>query len=139
MVGPAAKREAVAHLRTLMGLSERRACQIVAVDRTTVRYASKRPQDTELREKLRELANARRRFGYRRLFILLRQEGERSGMNPIYRIYREEGLTVRKRRARRRAVGARAPILVEAGQMHAGLWTSCMISLAVVDGFGSSI
>jgi len=114
MVGPAAKREAVAHLRTLMGLSERRACQIVAVDRTTVRYASKRPQDTELREKLRELANARRRFGYRRLFILLRQEGERSGMNRIYRIYREEGLTVRKRRARRRAVGARAPILVEA-------------------------
>ena len=55
MVGPAAKREAVAHLRTLMGLSERRACQIVAVDRTTVRYASKRPEDTELREKLREL------------------------------------------------------------------------------------
>ena len=53
MVGPAAKREAVAHLQTLMGLSERRACQIVAVDRTTVRYVSKRPQDTELREKLR--------------------------------------------------------------------------------------
>ena len=97
-----------------MGLSERRACQIVAVDRTTVRYASKRPQDTELREKLRELANTRRRFGYRRLFVLLRQEGERSGMNRIYRIYREEGLTVRKRRARRRAVGVRAPILIEA-------------------------
>ena len=114
MVGPAAKREAVAHLRALMGLSERRACQIVAVDRTTVRYASKRPQDTELREKLRELANTRRRFGYRRLFVLLRQEGERSGMNRIYRIYREEGLTVRKRRARRRAVGVRAPILIEA-------------------------
>jgi transposase InsO family protein len=66
----------------------------------------------ELREKLRELANARRRFGYRRLFILLRQEGERSGMNRIYRIYREEGLTVRKRRDRHHAVGVRAPILI---------------------------
>ena len=97
-----------------MGLLEPIACQIVAVDRTTVRYASKRPQDTELREKLRELANTRRRFGYRRLFILLRQEGEHSGMNRIYRIYREEGLTVRKRRARRRTVGVRAPILIEA-------------------------
>jgi transposase InsO family protein len=63
---------------------------------------------------LRELANARRRFGYRRLFVLLRQQGEPSGINRIYRLYREEGLTVRKRRARRRAVGVRAPILVEA-------------------------
>jgi len=59
-------------------------------------------------------ANERRRFGYRRLFILLRQEGEPSGVNRIYRLYREEGLTARKRRARRRAVGTRAPILVEA-------------------------
>ena len=62
---------------------------------------------------LRELANERKRFGYRRLFILLRQDGEPSGINGIYRLYREEGLTVRKRRARRRAVGTRAPILVE--------------------------
>jgi putative transposase len=113
MVGPAVKREAVAHLRAVMGLSERRACHIVAIDRTTVRYTSKRSPDAQLRERLRELANARRRFGYRRLFILLRQEGERSGKNRIYRLYREEGLTVRKRRARRRAVGTRAPILVE--------------------------
>jgi transposase InsO family protein len=63
---------------------------------------------------LRALANERRRFGYRRLFILLRREGEPSGINRIYRLYREEGLTVRKRRARRRAVGTRCPILVEA-------------------------
>ena len=52
-------------------------------------------------------------FGYRRLFVLLRQEGEPSGINRIYRLYREEGLTVRKRRARRRAVGSREPFLVE--------------------------
>jgi putative transposase len=113
MVGPAAKREAVAHLRAVMALSERRACQIVAIDRKTVRYVSKRPADTELRTKLRDLANARRRFGYRRLFVLLRQDGETCGKNRIYQLYREEGLTVRKRRARRRAVGARAPIPVE--------------------------
>jgi transposase InsO family protein len=73
-----------------------------------------RPRETELRGRLRDLAKERRRFGYRRLFILLRREGEPSGINRIYRLYREEGLTVRKRRTRRRAVGTRAPILVEA-------------------------
>jgi transposase InsO family protein len=114
MVGPAAKREAVAHLRDALEMSERRACSLIAADRTMIRYRSRRPPETALRTRLRELANQRRRFGYRRLFILLRREGEPSGINRIYRLYREEGLTVRKRRARRRAVGTRTPILVEA-------------------------
>lgn len=114
MVGPAAKREAVTHLKAVMGLSERRACQIISADRKTIRYRSRRPPEVDLRAKLRDLANQRRRFGYRRLFILLRRDGERSGVNRIYRLYREEGLSVRKRKARRRAVGMRAPTLVEA-------------------------
>ncbi|WP_321177236.1 IS3 family transposase [Bradyrhizobium sp. USDA 3256] len=114
MVGPAAKRAAVAHLKAVMGLSERRACTIVDADRRMVRYRSCRPSDTDLRARLRDLAYERRRFGYRRLFVLLRREGEPSGINRIHRIYREEGLTVRKRRARRKAMGCRAPILVEA-------------------------
>jgi putative transposase len=114
MVGPVARREAVAHLQAAMSLSERRACSIVGADRKMIRYRSRRPPELALRGRLRELANERRRFGYRRLFILLRREGESSGINRIYRLYREEGLTVRKRRSRRRAVGTRAPILVEA-------------------------
>jgi transposase InsO family protein len=114
MVGPAVKREAIAHLQTILGLSERRACRIVGADRKMVRYRSCRPPDTGLRARLRELANERRRFGYRRLFVLLRREGEPSGVNRIHRLYREEGLSVRRRRARRKAVGTRAPILVEA-------------------------
>jgi len=114
MVGPAAKREAVAHLQERFEMSERRACAVIAADRKTVRYRSRRPPETALRTRLRDLANERRRFGYRRLFILLRREGEPSGINRIYRLYREEGLAVRKRKARRRAVGTRAPILVAA-------------------------
>ncbi|CAM4035240.1 hypothetical protein PARU111607_01165 [Palleronia rufa] len=110
-VGPAVKREAVTHLRAKHGLSERRACHIVGADRTMIRYRSQRAPNTVLRGRLRELATERRRFGYRRLFVLLRREGEPSG---IYRLYREEGLTVRKRKARRKALGTRAPILVEA-------------------------
>lgn len=79
-----------------------------------VRYCSKRDPDIPLRQRLRELVGERRRFGYRRLFILLRQEGEKSGRNRIYRLYREEGLSVRKRVARRRAVGSRRPLPIEA-------------------------
>lgn len=75
-----------------------------------IRYLPRRAPDTELRGQIRGLANERKRFGYRRLFILLRQGGEPSGINRIYRLYREEGLTVRKRQARRRAVGTRAPM-----------------------------
>jgi putative transposase len=114
MVGPAAMRDGVAHLRTMFEVSERRACQIVGADRKSVRYRSRRPDEAPLRERLRALAVERRRFGYRRLFVLLRREGEASGQNRVYRLYREEGLGVRRRRARRRAVGTRAPILLEA-------------------------
>ena len=111
---PAAKREAVAHLREHFQMSERRACSVLAADRKMIRYISRRPPETELRERLRDLANERRRFGYRRLFILLRREGEASGINRIYRLYREERLGVRKRKGRKRAIGVRTPLLVEA-------------------------
>lgn len=95
-------------------MSERRACSLAGADRKMIRYRSRRPPETELRARLRELANQRRRFGYRRLFILLRADGEPSGINRIYRLYREGGLAVRKRRSRRKAIGTRAPILIEA-------------------------
>jgi len=74
--------------------------------------AVKREAVSHLRNSLS--ISERRRFGYRRLFVLLRREGELSGINRIYRLYREEGLAVRKRKARRKAIGTRAPILVEA-------------------------
>lgn len=67
-----------------------------------VRYQAERAPDTMLRGRLRELANECRRFGYRRLFVLLRREGELSGINRIYPLYREEGLTGRKGKARRK-------------------------------------
>ena len=109
MVGSGAGRKGVAHLRVVTGpVGTPGLLHPSSVDRTTVRYRLRRPAETELRGRLRDLANQRRRFGYRRLFILLRREGEPSGVNRIYRLYREEGLTVRKRRARQRAVGTRA-------------------------------
>ena len=110
MVGPAEKREAVAHLRTLFEMSERRATTLVGADRTMIRYRSRRPDDAALRARLRDLAHQRHRFGYRRLYVLLRRDGEAASRNKVYRLYRAEGLAVRKRKARRRAVGVRAPL-----------------------------
>ncbi len=63
----------------------------------------------DLRSRLRELAQQRRRFGYRRLHILLRRDGIMINRKRTQRLYREEGLTVRRRKGRKRAVGARAP------------------------------
>ena len=103
-----------------------------------IRYRSRRPPDAELRSRLRDLANQRRRFGYRRLFILLRDQGEPSGINRIYRLYREEGLTVRKRRARRKAVGTRAPSLSRQGRTRAGRSTSSTISSPMAGASASS-
>jgi len=95
-------------------MSERRACQTIQADRKTVRYRSRRPDDAALRVRLRGLAAERCRFGYRRLHVLLRHEGHALNRKKTQRLYREEGLSVRRRRGRKRATGTRAPILVEA-------------------------
>nr|WP_156025749.1 IS3 family transposase [Sphingomonas phyllosphaerae] len=109
VVTPAAKRQAVAHLQATLGMSERRACMVIGANRTSMRYRSCRADDGDLRSRLRELAQQRRRFGYRRLHILLRRDGITINRKKTQRLYREEGLTVRRRKGRRRAVGARAP------------------------------
>ena len=107
---PAARREAVAHLRGAHEMSERRACRVIGCDRMTVRYRSRRPDDPRLRERLRALARERRRFGYRRLLIFLRREGFLVNHKRLLRIYREERLMVRKRGGRKRAIGSRTPM-----------------------------
>ena len=95
-------------------MSERRACSAIGVDRSAVRYRSRRPDDAALRARLRELDSDRRRFGYRRLHVLLRHEGLVANHKRTQWLNREEGLTVRKRRGRKRAVGTRSPTLTVA-------------------------
>src|ERR1700751_191201 len=95
-------------------MNERRACRTIGCVRMTVRYHSRRPDDNELRQRLRALAKERRRFGYRRLHVLLRREGFAVNHKRLFRIYREERLMVRKRGGRKRALGMRAPMPVPA-------------------------
>jgi putative transposase len=78
----------------------------------TIRYRLRRRSNAELRDRLRILANARRRFGYRRLHVLLKREGHIVNHKRLFRLYREERLGVRRRGGRKRALGTRAPMMV---------------------------
>ena len=132
MVTPAAKREAVAHLRSAFDMSERRACRTIGCVRMTVRYRCHRPDDAELRARLRSLAHVRRRFGYRRLHVLLRREGFMVNHKRLFRLYREERLMVRRRGGRKRALGTRAPMLVP--QWPNDRWSLDFVADQFIDG-----
>jgi putative transposase len=92
--------------------SQRRACRPVGIGPKTYRYRSRPDRDEPLRQRWREPAAERRRFGYRRLLILLRRQGMTANHKRLYRIDTEQRLTVRKRGGRRRALGSRAPMTV---------------------------
>ena len=132
MVTPAARREAVAHLQVAYEVSERRACMALGADRTSVRYQSHRPEDAATRVRLRELAFIRRRFGYRRLHILLKREGIVMNHKKLRRLYREERLQVRRRGGRKRALGTRAPMALPQGPNQR--WSLDFLSDAMIDG-----
>lgn len=90
-------------------LSERRACGLAVTCRATVRYQTRRSNDESVRERLRELAALRKRFGYRRLGVLLRREGVVVNHKRVYRLYREEGLSLRRRKRKRLTSEGRGP------------------------------
>ena len=112
MVTPAAERNAVAHLISDYGMSEWRACKTIGSCRMTMRYRTTRQDDTVLRQRIKAIAQERRRFGYRRVHVLLKREGFLVNHKRLFRLYREERLAVRRRDGRKRASGTRAPMTV---------------------------
>lgn len=132
MVTPAARREAVAHLCSGHGVSQRRACRTIGTDRTSIRYRSRRPEDQAIRVRLRELAAIRRRFGWRRLKVLLSREGVQLNHKRLRRLYREERLQVRRRIGRKRAAVTRVPLLPAQGPNQR--WSMDFLHDALSDG-----
>ncbi len=113
-------------------LSERRATGLLDVDRSAVRYVRKGRDDAAERSLLKELAAERRRFGYRRLREMARRRGVVMNLKKVWRLYREEGLKVRQRGGRKRAIGTRAPL--QKAQAPNAIWVLDFVSDCLDDG-----
>jgi putative transposase len=105
------RRDAVLRAMKDHPISQRRACVLIGVDPKTVRREHP-PDNPEIRLEMNKIAEKRRRFGYRRIGVLLERVGMVMNEKKLYRIYREEGLSVRRRRGRKRARGSRTPMPV---------------------------
>ena len=112
MVKPAARRAAVGYAQKRFEISERRACRGLDFPRSSNRYRSRKVDSPELVVALRKHAAERPRFGYRRLHVLLRRDGHNVNHKRVYRIYRAEGLIVRRRERKRIAAVARKPLVL---------------------------
>jgi putative transposase len=110
MVGPQVKRQAVDVLREERGLGVTRACGLIGISRSLYGYRSRRPNNGKLRERIGELAGEKRRYGYRRIHVLLRREGWPVNRKRTYRLYREAGLAVRRRKRKRIGLFERKPL-----------------------------
>jgi putative transposase len=108
-VKPAQKRELVAFLRVGFALSERRACRVLGLSRSVQRYRSVADDQLPLRLRLRDLAASRVRYGYRRLHVLLQREGWHVNHKRVYRLYRQEGLALRRKMPKKRLSRPRVP------------------------------
>ena len=102
---PAARRSAVNHLQQTYHVARRRACGLLDLHRSTYHYRPRPPRDEPLAAALRSCAAKRRRWGYRRLLLLLRRDGWTDNHKRIYRVYTQQRLQVRYRRRRRTAAG----------------------------------
>lgn len=110
MVSPTRRREAAHALQAGYAIALRRACRLVGQTRSTHYYRAKLAGKTlALRKRLKELAQARPRYGYRRLHTLLRREGWKDGIDRVYRVYREDGLSVRQKPRKKRRAHTRVP------------------------------
>ena len=131
MVTPEHRRAAVTDAMQCAALSERQACRYTGFARSSQRYRTRRPSRAELRARLHTLAVLRPRWGYRRLYRLLRREGFVVNRKLVQRVYREEGLAVQRRR-RKRVAMPRVPLPVPTQRNER--WSMDFVSDALCDG-----
>jgi putative transposase len=115
MVKPAARRQAAQYAQQTYSLSERRAGRIIGIGNASLRYGSSRPDDSEVRTSLKAVAAERPRFGYRRLGVMLERAGVHVNHKRLYRLYKEEGLVLRRKRRQRASTATRVPMTSPTG------------------------
>jgi putative transposase len=129
----AEKRPLVTFMRDTFQVSERRACQVLPLARSSSRYRSIRKDPIVLRQRIREIADARVRYGYRRIHILLRREGFKVSKHRVHRLYREEGLCLRRKRPRRHVSAARRTDRPDPQEINES-WSMDFVSDSLFDG-----
>jgi putative transposase len=132
MVSPQARREAVTVLMTERDFGVTRACGLLQISRALYRYQSRRPECAALRERIAEIAALKRRYGYRRIHVLLRREGWRINRKLTYRLYREAGLAVRRRKRKRIGPFERKPLPKPTAANRS--WSMDFVSDGLADG-----
>jgi putative transposase len=101
-VTPSRRRPVVSYWHDAYRVSERRACRVARIAVSSFRYKSMQEPRTALRLRIREIAQTRVRYGYRKIRVLLNREGWKVGKKLVYRLYREEGLALRHKPCRKR-------------------------------------
>ncbi len=118
-------------------MSERRGCAALGVGRSGIRYRSTKPDQAPLRMRICDLAKSRVRYGYFRIYILLRREGWRVNHKRVHRLYRDEGLSLRLKRPRRNVSAAPVSVsLLRSARTNAGRWTSSPTRCSTAAGCG---
>jgi putative transposase len=127
------RRKAIAEwVQGSFGMSERRTCRVMRLCWSTKRYVRRRDPQFALRQRLREMASVRVRFGYRRLTILLRREGWHVNAKRVYRLYTQEGLAVRTKA--RKKIARRRPVIVEVATAPNQRWSMDFVAARLEDG-----
>ncbi len=134
MVGASQRRSAVRYLAGRYSVSERRGCEVTGTARSTFQYKSTRPSQEALRQKIRDLARSRVRYGYKRIHVLLKRQGIHVNKKRVYRLYCQEGLQLRPRRPRRHVTAAsRQPPRTKPRAPNVA-WSMDFVSDQTVDG-----
>ena len=122
-MSPQAKRNAVSHLVTDRDYSQRRACQLVGISRSSARYQPvPKPEEMVFREQVRQLAYQHPGYGYRRIAVILRREGSQVNHKRVQRIWQAEGLQLPRRKPRKRRCGPRGEVIHKA-QYRNHVWS----------------
>ena len=135
---PARGRDMIDFVRGAFGVSIRKACRAIPACRATYHYRSRRPEQAPLRKRIREIAETRMRYGYRRITVLLRREGWHVNVKRVHRLYRLEGLQMRFKPPRRRVMAKLRDDRSKQHRTRSGRWIGCMMNFSMDDGCGFS-
>jgi len=130
---PAQRRAIIDGWKAQFAVSTRRACRVLQACRATYQYRARRDPQAFLRKKIRQIAETRTRYGYRRIYVLLRREGWSVNHKRVYRLYRAEGLAIRQKPPKRRVA---AKIRGDREEAHAPniCWAMDFVHDQLVDG-----